>query len=262
MAHPYLSRKIVAWTVALILVFGVSAVVLIPRLKIIIPLRFKYSRDESPRMYQVPRKRTVAATVDPAGGHTYRSGKLRFKTPSKAVRTLDSEFAQAFVFTGSKVVIVSTQKEGEGVLDALLGEHPDQADAMRRFWGSEILQSEYALVKGCLYATPDMGGIFTSKAELLRLPSMLLLKAVYSPLGNVVYQFETEKFRGFQFGDPQTSREIFVYLFDRSDQLFRIKLAMLDQVEIDSLLASISIEPDEIDSPSTTLHKQPVQEGS
>ena len=262
MAHRFLSKKTVGWTVAAIVVFGLSAAYVFPRLKIIIPLRYKYSRDAAPHMYRVPRIRTVSAAVETAGGFEYGSGKLLFRVPTEAIRTLDTEFARAFVFAGSKVVIVSNQKKGEGVLDALLGDHPDQAEAMHRFWGSENLQSEYALVKGCLYATPDKGGIFTSKTELLRLPSMLLLKAVYSPLGSVVYQFETEHVRGFQFGDPRNSPEVFVYLFDRSDRLFRIKLAMLDQVEIDSLLASISITPANGDLPSTPLHEHPLQEGS
>ena len=140
-------------------------------------------------------------------------------------------------------MIVSGQKDGDGVLSALLGDTPDQAEAMRQFWGPENLQSEYDVVKFCLNATPDRGGIFTGRTELVRLPSMLLLKAVYSPLGDVIYQYETERFRGFQFGNPQTTQEIFVYLFDLSDRLFRIKLSAWDQDEIDLLLASVLIGP-------------------
>ncbi len=241
MAHRFLSKKMILAAIALTLVLGGVAAYLFPRLKIIIPIRMKYSRDASPRMYLVPQQRRMAAPVDPDGGFEYASGHLRFRVPQKAIRVFDSEYAQAFLFEESKSVIVSGQREGEGVLSALLGGRPEQAEAMRQFWGQENLLSEYAVVKFCLHATPDKGSIFSPTAELMRLPSMLLLKAVYSPLGDVIYQFETERFRGFQFGNPQTSPDVFVYLFDVSDHLFRIKLTSLDQQEIDLLLASITI---------------------
>ncbi len=243
MASRFLTKKTVLPAIAVLFVIAGLGAYLFPKLKIIIPMRMKYSRDASPRMYLVPQKRAVAEPADREGGYEYASGNLRFRVPSKALRTFRSDYARAFVFESSKTVIVSSQKEGEGVLDALLGAHPGQAEAMRRFWGHENLQSEYAVVNFCLHATPDKGSLFTSRTELMRLPSMLLLKAVYSPLGDVIYQFETKRFRGFQFGDPQTTREVFVYLFDLSDHLFRIKLSSLGQQEIDLLLASITIAP-------------------
>ena len=103
MAHRILSKKTVGWTVAAIVVFGLSAAYVFPRLKIIIPLRYKYSRDAAPHMYRVPRIRTVSAAVETAGGFEYGSGKLLFRVPTEAIRTLDTEFARAFVFAGSKV---------------------------------------------------------------------------------------------------------------------------------------------------------------
>ena len=242
-ASRFLTKKIILPAIALAFVLGGSAAYLFPRLKIVIPIRMKYSRDASPRMYLVPQERVFAAPVDLDGGYEYASGNLRFTVPLKAIKTFDSEYARAFVFEESKTVIVSKQKEGEGVLNALLAGQPEQAEAMRRFWGHENLQSEYAAVKFCLHATPDKGGIFTSRTELVRLPSLLLLKAVYSPLGDIIYQFETDRFRGFQFGDPRTAQEVFVYLFDMSDHLYRIKLSSLGQEEIDLLLASIAIAP-------------------
>lgn len=243
MTSRFINKRIILPALALMVVLGGSAAYLYPRLKIIIPIRLKYSRDASPRMYLVPQKRPIAQPAGRGDGFEYTSGQLRFRTPDDALKTFDSDFARAFVFAGGKSVVVSGQKDGEGVLNALLGGRPEQAEAMRRFWGPENLQTEYAAVNFCLHATPDQGSIFSSRKELMRLPSMLLLKAVYSPLGDVIYQFETDRFRGFQFGDPQSSQAVYVYLFNETDRLFRIKLSSLDQVEIDRLLASITFAP-------------------
>lgn len=243
MTHRFLKKKFIVPAVAVLLVLGGSTAYLFPRLTIIIPLRLKYSRNASPRMYVVPQQRSVAQPGDRDLGVEYASGQMRFRSPLKALQVFDSEYARAFVFEGSKSMIVSGQKDGDGVLGALLGGDPQQAEAMRRFWGEENLRSEYAVVKFCLHATPDQGSLFSSREELMRLPSMLILKAVYSPLGDVIYQYETEQFRGFQFGSPETSPAVFVYLFDGSDRLFRIKLSALDQEEIDRLLASIAFAP-------------------
>jgi len=243
MAHRFLERKVLLPTIAAVFVLGGLTVYLFPTLKVIVPLRLKYTRNKSPRMYLVPKDRVVTDGVDSDSGYEYTSGNLRFRVPLQAIRTFDSEYAKAFVFADGKSVIVAGQKDGDGVLSALLGDDPEQAEAMRRFWGEENLRSEYAAVKTCLHATPDKGGIFSSRTELMRLPSMLLLKAAYSPLGDVIYQYETKRFRGFQFGNPQQGRAVFVYLFDMSDRLYRIKLSALDQKEIDLLLASVVITP-------------------
>lgn len=243
MRHRLFSKKVFAPVIAGVLVLGGSAAYLFPRLKVIVPLRLKYSRNASPRMYLVPQQRKVAEPADANRGFVYASGLLRFAVPLKAVRVFDSEYARAFVFENGKSVIVSGQKEGDGVLSALLGDDPQQAEAMRQFWGPENLQSEYAAIRFCLNATPDAGGIFGNGEELRRLPSKLLLKAVYSPLGDVIYQYETERFRGFQFGSPRNSRTVFIYLFDTFDRLYRMRLSAINQDEIDLLLASIEFAP-------------------
>ena len=243
MAFRFSKKKIILSTIALILVIGGSAAYLFPKLRIIIPIRMKYSRNASPRMYLVPQQRNIANPTASRSGHDYTSGVMSFTFPAEATRILESEYARAFVFDGGKSVIVSRQREGEGVLQALLGDRPEQAETMRKFWGQENMKSEYAVVNFCLHATPDSGGIFSSQTELMRLPSMLLLKTAYSPLGDVIYQFEAEQFRGFQFGHPGRVQEIYVYLFDSSDQLFRIKLSKLNQSEIDQLLVSITFAP-------------------
>ncbi len=243
MTNRLFQKKFILPAIAAVFIIGGTTAYLFPKLKIILPLRMKYTRSASPRMYLVPQERTVADPVDKDGGFEYVSGHLRFRVPMQALEVFRSEYARAFVFEGSKSVIVAGQKDGEGVLSALLGDDPDQAEAMRQLWGPENLASEYAAVKGCLHATPDKGSLLASRTELMRLPSMLLLKAVYNPLGDVIYQYETKRYRGFQFGNPQSSEAVFVYLFGPSDRLFRIKLSSLDQKEIDSLLASITITP-------------------
>jgi hypothetical protein len=68
---------------------------------------------------------------------------------------------------------------------------------------------------------------------------MLILKKAFSGLGDVIYRFSLVESKGFQFGNPATASDVYVYLFDPSDRMFRMKFTSMTQGEIDFFLTSI-----------------------
>jgi hypothetical protein len=55
----------------------------------------------------------------------------------------------------------------------------------------------------------------------------------------VIYRFSLGETKGFQFGNPATASDVYVYLFNPSDRMFRMKFTSLTQGEIDFFLTSI-----------------------
>ena len=243
MPHNAFNKKILLTVLIPLVVIGGLAAFLTPKLRIILPLRMKYSMESSPGVYLIPQKRQIQVAGNKEGRYRYSAGSLYFNVPRRVARSFRSEHAWAFVFDGNRTLIVSSKSERQGVLKALLGGNPAEAEEMLRFMGEENLASEYSAVAFCLNSTPAKAGVFTPQKELLRIPPMLILKSAYGALGKTIYQFETDHFRGFQFGDPAAADAVYVYLYDASDRLHRIKCSGLSQEEIDLILAAIRFGP-------------------
>jgi hypothetical protein len=110
---------------------------------------------------------------------------------------------------------------------------------MKRLLGEENIASEYAALDLCLTTTPEPVRLSSSIQELSRTTLMLILKKAFSGLGDVIYRFSLGETKGFQFGNPATASDVYVYLFNPSDRMFRMKFTSLTQGEIDFFLTSI-----------------------
>jgi hypothetical protein len=188
----------------------------------------------------VPVKRTVQIPTTNAGKNNKVVSKwFTFKAPGLLVKKFDSEFAQAFEFDRGQRVLFSRQNEENSIVKALLGKNPREAAQMRLLLGKDNLQSEYAVINFCLHTTPEQAGFFSPKVELTRIQTMLILKSVFSQMGDVIYKFRLSQSKGFQFGDPAMTDQVYVYLFDDSDRMFRMQFMAATQAEIDSVLTSI-----------------------
>jgi hypothetical protein len=233
-----LVKKLILITTALFIL--AATVVLYPRLSLIFSIKYDFSRSNMPGVYLVPVKRTVQVpATDVDEGNRLVSKWFTFEAPGSLVKKFDSEVAQAFEFDHGQRVLFSRQSEKNSIVKALLGKNPEEAAQMRLLLGEGNLQSEYAVINFCLHTTPEQAGFFSSKFELTRIQTMLILKSVFSRMGEVIYKFNLRQSRGFQFGDPAMTDQVYVYLFDDSDQMFRMQFVAVTQAEIDSLLTSI-----------------------
>ena len=173
------------------------------------------------------------------GGVRHVGAWFSFATPFDIEKNYDSEHAQAFLFGNRKSLVVSPQLETERIVKKLLAGGSAEARKMKRLLGEENIASEYAALDLCLTTTPEPVRLSSSIQELSRTTLMLILKKAFSGLGDVIYRFSLGETKGFQFGNPATASDVYVYLFNPSDRMFRMKFTSLTQGEIDFFLTSI-----------------------
>jgi hypothetical protein len=234
-----LNSKKILTTAIVVLVLSSAVLYLLPKLKLIIPIKVKYSRAGAPGVYLVPVERKVADIQENLAGQAHAGAWFSFAAPWAIEKHHLSEYAEAFVFSEERVLVVSPQKEQERIVAKLLGGEAEEARAMKRLLGEENLGSEYAAISYCLSTTPDRAGLLTPIHELSRLAPMLILKSVFSNLGDVIYRFSLRGAKGFQFGNPATAPDVYVYLFDPSDRMYRMKFSAISQEAIDYVLSTI-----------------------
>jgi hypothetical protein len=238
MPVPNLNKRVVF--AVLLLTVAAGLYFLYPRLRIILPLKLDYSRVRTPEVYIVPIARQPAPLrLSPAAARPIMGEWFAFSAPWTLLEKSKKDSVEAFRFEKERIYAVSLQKKEDGFLRTLLGSDPEESRQMREYLGAEHFGSNYDAVEFCLNTTPESARFFSDPQELSPLPVLLILKAAFSPLGDVIYRVRIDQAKGFQFGDPATATDVFVYLFDHSDRLFRMKFSFVNQEEIDYILGSI-----------------------
>jgi hypothetical protein len=233
-------KKIILISLPFVLILLGTGAYLLPKLALIIPIKVDYSRVGAPRIYLLPVDRLIRVAEDKRVGGVRRAGAwFSFATPFDIEKNFESEHAQAFLFGNRKSLVVSPQMETERMVKKLLAGETAENRKMKSLLGEENISSEYALLDLCLTTTPEPVGLTTSTRELERTTLMLILKKAFSGLGDVIYRFSLGESKGFQFGDPVTAGDVYVYLFSPSDRMFRMKFISMTQREIDFFLTSI-----------------------
>lgn len=102
-------------------------------------------------------------------------------------------------------------------VNAMLGQGKLDGARLKRLYGDETLQSDYAFIRATLETTPGQITLFTPQRKALRIMTLLLLKSIYvstNKSGSGIFLIQTGDFRGFQYGNPQgRPREIVDDLF-------------------------------------------------
>ena len=233
-------KKIFFISTAVLLTLLTAGAYLLPKLTLIIPIKVDYSRVGAPRVYLLPVDRLIRVSEDiRVVGVRHAGAWFSFATPFDIEKNYQSEHAQAFLFGNRKSFVVSPQMETERIVKKLLAGRTAENRKMKRLLGEENIASEYAALDLCLTTTPEPVGLSSSMKELSRTTLMLILKKAFSGLGDVIYRFSLGESKGFQFGNPATASDVYVYLFSPSDRMFRMKFTSMTQGEIDFLLTSI-----------------------
>lgn len=233
-------KKIILISIPFVLILLAAGAYLLPKITLIIPIKVDYSRVGAPRVYLLPVDRIIRLPEDKqVGGVRHAGAWFSFATPFDIEKNFESEHAQAFLFGNRKSLVVSPQMETERMVKKLLAGGTAENRKMKRLLGEENIASEYAALDLCLTTTPEPVGLSSSIKELSRTTLMLILKKAFSGLGDVIYRFSLGGSKGFQFGNPATASEVYVYLFSPSDRMFRMKFTSMTQGEIDFFLTSI-----------------------
>ncbi|MGA8242142.1 MAG: hypothetical protein WB818_16335 [Desulfobacterales bacterium] len=233
-------KKNIFISIAVLSILSTAGIYLLPKLTLIIPIKVDYSRVGAPRVYLLPVERLIRVSEDKrVGGVRHTGAWFSFAAPFDIEKNYDSDHAQAFLFDNRKSFVVSPQLETERIVKKLLAGGAAETRKMKRLLGEENIASEYAALDLCLTTTPEPVGLSSSIRELSRTSLMLILKKAFSGLGDVIYRFSLGETKGFQFGNPVTASDVYVYLFSPSDRMFRMKFTAMTQGEIDFFLTSI-----------------------
>jgi hypothetical protein len=133
-------------------------------------------------------------------------------------------------------------------LNTILSSDKIDQNTLRRIFGDEALQSDYALYRTILQMTPDKMTPFESQSDAANQALLLLVKGICMPTGAAsgVFSVNAGEFSGFQFGHPANpSGEVSVRLFSDSSSLNFIFIqkaggpALISQSDINRVLHTL-----------------------
>ena len=233
--HRKVFIPVVAFLIIVSIVFYFS-----DRLTLYFFIATKYSKTKTPAMYVIPIAREILPSNETFSTPyllSYESVKL--KIPWELKEKSESVFTTFYVFRNRKGIVISQQGKDESFRQRLLDEESLEVQKSKFLYGEENLKSEYAVSNLILHTTPDQFRISRPAPENEKMIPLLMLKGLYSVYGNVIYKFNLDNVRCFQFGNPQTTKNIYVHLFNEKDQVFRLHFIAATQAEIDYILSSI-----------------------
>jgi hypothetical protein len=205
----------------------------------------KYSKTKTPAMYVIPIAREIQRTHKTfSTPYLLSYENIKLQIPWEFKEKSESIFTTFYVFRNKKGIVISQQGEDESFRQKLLDEGPLELQKAKFIYGEENLKSEYAVSNLILHTTPDQFSISKPAPENEKIIPLLMLKGLYSVYGNVIYKFNLDNVRGFQFGNPQTTKNIYVHLFNEKYQVIRLHFIAATQAEIDYILSSLELYPD------------------
>jgi hypothetical protein len=113
--------------------------------------------------------------------------------------------AQLISFRSGNALLFSRMEPQEFVRTFLSSTNADP-EKVRKLWAGDALESDYALHRLILETTPGQLTLLSHREVVVRGAMLLLFKGRMMPGGGEsgIFRVRTERFQGFQFGDPQS----------------------------------------------------------
>ena len=214
-----------------------------PKVFLLYIINKNVSRSDTPNIYLTPKLRDIR----PINLNHLKSGEIELnfislKFPWKIKQKNIGETSNTFLFHEKKAVIISSIPKEDKIADEFLKGTPDEVKGLKKLIGEEHLHSDFDFIRLCLNTTPDDATLFTPKRLLGRITTMLMLRAIYEPLGGNIFEFNLNNgLRGFQFGEIGNKKMVTIHLFDDERQIFQVDFMSATQNEIDFVLSSIKV---------------------
>ena len=233
------SKKFIVPVTILLIILGTISY-FSDSLKIVLPTKLFYTKNKTPRSYLIPISRILRPVKKEfKTSHNLSCNNFRFTVPWELREKIEFNYSTEFIFVNKKGISISPQSKDDGILKGFLEEGPSKFQETKLLFGEENLKSEYALVNLILHTTPDHASLLKPYRDLAKIPSILILRNLYSHLGDVIYNFELDNLKGFQFGDPQNAENVYGLVFNEEDEVFRLHFIRATQTEIDYILSTI-----------------------
>lgn len=182
-----------------------------------------------------------------------------FEVPLENVegkRFTDSSFRIAA--KSGQVVVFWDSKKAADLIKNIYSQLPSQRVQLAQAIGD--LNTNYALEQAALNWTPDQVYLWMPRLQALRALALFSVKLQEEPFSTSgVFLIKTPQYRGFQFGDPDKSRQVAVRLYDAKDRQVNIHFLVpkekdasvrFTQAEINRVIQSIVRLPDPSDEKS------------
>ena len=105
-------------------------------------------------------------------------------------------------FRSGKTLLISSPLPKEFVKG--MSESGWDAETIRRVFGDKPLQSDYEMYRAMLETTPSKVTLLTPQPQATGYAMMLVTKAIAMPPADTgLFSIDTDKFNGFQYGDPK-----------------------------------------------------------
>jgi hypothetical protein len=112
---------------------------------------------------------------------------------------------QVIRFTSGKEILFSRSAPKEFV-KTFLSSLKTPSGNFQKMYGEDAFQSDFALHRLILEATPQKVGLLTDRRDAVGTAMLLVFKGIMMPGGGEtgIFRVRTGDFRGFQYGDPQS----------------------------------------------------------
>jgi len=178
----------------------------------------------------------------------------------------DMDEAKSSIIADNKAVIAFQSGDSLSVwrgsprafVNSVLSNDKIDPSTLRRMYGDEALQSDYALYRTVLETTPDKFTPFISQTNAASRAILLIVKGTILPRGTEsgIFAVNAGEFSGFQFGRPANpSGELSVRLFSNISSLnfiFNQKAGgptVISQPDINRILRTLHRAPSGAPSP-------------
>ena len=202
-----------------------------------------------PEMWQIPQRLSLDASVPDSVKHVSFHG-ASFSTSwsdSKVVREFDWGGLLTFGDTRSILFLgiarepvdfrTLSLKYNDGWLKGIVSE--------------QDMRSSYDLERDVLSTSPGVLPFSLNRKSMVRRSMFLTAKWICAGRGETgIYEFQTERTRGFQKGNPEKTGSVVLDVYDRNDRMTTIIISSttksvkrLTQSEVNTFLESLEIDP-------------------
>jgi hypothetical protein len=236
-----LKKVIIAIPIAM-LVLG-AAYHFWPKAYLLYTIYKNVSKEKTPNIYLTPTYRNVHSTsLKHLKSVEISTDFIRLKVPWSIKQQFNDENLSTFVFHEKKLISIYNKLNEEKIIAPFLNGAPDKVNNLKELIGVYHLRSDFDFIRLCLHTTPDQATFFTPNKMLVRIKTVLLIRAIYEPQGGNIFEFNLSNgLKGFQFGEIGDKKTVEVHLFNDERQLFEIHFMSATQAEIDFVLSSIEL---------------------
>ncbi len=204
--------------------------------------------DNNPAVKQVPKSLDVT-TASSAPGLKLSYAGYGFEVPwsdmDNEPRVLHN--GAALNFKSGIGLLFLTSPPNELVSSLCVNADKTTPGAARQVYGDDAVKSDYDLQRAMLESTPDKVNLFSSRRDVIRNSTLLLLKSLTLPkeAESGMFNISNGRFRGFQIGTPgRQVRKIVVNLYsdDGSVEMFLAQKEgnlLISQAEVNRVIQTL-----------------------